>query len=289
MVLAVRKIFNKSKPTGSLPPNPREARHFLPPQHSTYCPVTIGAIVLCVALAILSKLGSNPDVVRWGLMSNVVFHFGQPSTFLPEVFQRGQVWRLISPIFFHIGFFHLLFNLLLFRELGMLLERRYGSLRYLGLFLVLALVSCMTQYLFVGPFFFGMSGVIFGLFGYTWVQGRLNPAGFGFVLSNQTVAVLMIWFVLCFTNIFGPIANAAHTGGLVLGMLISWIVAKKSDRKFLERRRQFQAAFTSAMEPLHRCHICGITEQTSPNTDFRVSSLDGEEYCMAHLPPIKNG
>ena len=36
-------------------------------------------------------------------------------------------------------------------------------------------------------------------------------------------------------------------------------------------------------EPLHRCAICGATELSDPNLDFRVAR-DGEEYCIPHLP-----
>jgi hypothetical protein len=39
----------------------------------------------------------------------------------------------------------------------------------------------------------------------------------------------------------------------------------------------------SADDALHRCAVCGATELTDPNLDFRVAR-DGEEYCMAHLP-----
>ena len=40
---------------------------------------------------------------------------------------------------------------------------------------------------------------------------------------------------------------------------------------------------SSEAEPLHKCAVCGATELTDPNLDFRVAR-DGEEYCMAHLP-----
>ena len=38
----------------------------------------------------------------------------------------------------------------------------------------------------------------------------------------------------------------------------------------------------SEAEPLH-CAICGATEVSDPNLEFRVAR-DGEEYCMPHLP-----
>jgi hypothetical protein len=49
------------------------------------------------------------------------------------------------------------------------------------------------------------------------------------------------------------------------------------------RRKRFATQSRSEAEPLHKCAVCGATELSDPNLDFRVSR-DGEEYCMAHLP-----
>jgi hypothetical protein len=52
------------------------------------------------------------------------------------------------------------------------------------------------------------------------------------------------------------------------------------------RRRRFESQSRSAAEALHRCAVCGATELSDPNLDFRVAR-DGEEYCMAHLPKVQ--
>jgi hypothetical protein len=51
------------------------------------------------------------------------------------------------------------------------------------------------------------------------------------------------------------------------------------------RRKRFEADARSPAETLHRCAVCGATELSDPNLDFRVAR-DGEEYCMAHLPKV---
>jgi len=55
-------------------------------------------------------------------------------------------------------------------------------------------------------------------------------------------------------------------------------------REVTTRRRRFemQTRETEA-EALHRCAICGATEVTDPNLEFRVAR-NGEEYCLPHLP-----
>jgi GlpG protein len=45
-------------------------------------------------------------------------------------------------------------------------------------------------------------------------------------LDRQSIMFALIWFVLCFTGLVGPIANAAHAAGLVLGAAWGFIDAK---------------------------------------------------------------
>ena len=89
---------------------------------------------------------------------------------------QGEYWRLLTPAFLHFGWLHIVFNSLWLWELGTRVERAMGSAQLLGLFTVIALVSNTAQYLFGGPGIFGgMSGVVYGLLGFSWVGARLNP------------------------------------------------------------------------------------------------------------------
>ena len=45
-----------------------------------------------------------------------------------------------------------------------------------GLVLVIAALSNLGQYFVSGPNFCGISGVVYGLFGYIWMKGRFDPA-----------------------------------------------------------------------------------------------------------------
>lgn len=139
--------------------------------------------------------------------------------------REGQVWRLITPIFMHDphNFLHILFNMLWLRSLGTAIELRRGSKYLLALVLVIGVVSNLAQYFWEGPAFFGMSGVVYGLFGYVWVKSHLDPRS-GFFMHPSNVAIMLIWLVLGFTNIM-PIANGAHAAGLVAGMVWGLISA----------------------------------------------------------------
>lgn len=148
---------------------------------------------------------------------------------LPEV-RHGQVWRLFASIFLHFGIMHIVFNLMWLRDLGGFIQNRFGAGYLAVLVLLTAIVSNYAQLLWAGPGAGGLSGVNYGLFGYLWMRGKFDRAGL-WRLNPQTVQLMMIWLVVCYTGALGPIANAAHTGGLIFGMAAGFIVAKWNTRK----------------------------------------------------------
>jgi GlpG protein len=134
---------------------------------------------------------------------------------------HGEIWRLITPIFLHFGPMHLVMNMLAMHPLGTLLEIRLGSWRLALMVLAIGLISNVAQYLYSGPSFGGMSGVAFGLFGYAWIKSEFDPDS-GIFIPPRSVAMMLGWLVLCMTGLLGPVANAAHFAGLLVGILIGY-------------------------------------------------------------------
>ncbi len=146
---------------------------------------------------------------------------------------QGQVWRLLTPMFLHFSPMHILFNMYMLFQLGRVIEARRSRKEYALLIVLTSLAANLAQFylpdLFTvpgartggGPFG-GMSGVVYGLFGYVWVKSRYDPAS-GFYLHPNTVILLLFWLVLCAFNILGPIANTAHVAGLLAGMFIAGV------------------------------------------------------------------
>jgi GlpG protein len=150
-----------------------------------------------------------------------------PDASLPEI-RHGQVWRLITPIFIHGGIIHILFNMLWLKDLGSMVEVRMGT-RYLG-FMVLAMAvgSNLAEFYITGnPRFGGMSGVVYGLLGYVWLRGKLDPTS-GFFLHPTILVIMMVWFVAAFAGVLGGIANWAHAGGLVIGLALGYIDSSRA-------------------------------------------------------------
>jgi GlpG protein len=161
-------------------------------------------------------------IVTSVLMMLGVFEVPQTDLlFYPPAIEQGQLWRLVTPIFMHVNLVHLLFNMWMLLDLGTLVERRLGWWRYVILVLLIAVSSNGGQYLWSGPNFMGMSGVVYGLFGYAWVRGRLDPTS-GLYLRSEMALWMIGWFVFC---LFGPlhVANAAHGVGLAVGALLGYL------------------------------------------------------------------
>jgi GlpG protein len=180
-------------------------------------PLTFALIAVCVVVFLFSKFAMDLDTIRSLFISEHASH-RDFSSMLPEV-RRGQVWRLFTPAFIHLGILHILFNMLWLRDLGSMIEARQGSLQLALLVFTIAAFSNFGQYYVSGPIFGGMSGVVYGLLGYVWMRGKFDP-GSGLFLHPSTVNMMLIWFVLCYTGLLGPVANTAHAVGLVMG--IAW-------------------------------------------------------------------
>lgn len=108
---------------------------------------------------------------------------------------RGQVWRLVTPIFLHFSILGLIFNVLFLRDLGAMFETNRGSLKMVGLVLAAAVIPNLVEYLLIGPFFGGLGGIIYALLAYVWIKDRYEPH-LGLGVSQQTLLILIGWLLL---------------------------------------------------------------------------------------------
>jgi GlpG protein len=210
-------------------------------------PATLILIAICVVVGMISRLGDDiPRLDGFFFLPPSYFmnHGGWMSIKLIPYFgfkiwahdfwrdtaliRQGQVWRLITPIFIHFGVTHLLFNMWWLWDLGRMIERRKGTVFFVILVVVSGLISNLGQFMWAGPLFGGMSGVVYALFGYAWMKGKFQPAE-RIGVTPQTVMIMLVWLVVCMTGLLGPylsVANADHLVGMVTGMIfgiVPWV------------------------------------------------------------------
>ena len=132
--------------------------------------LTLVLIVGSVVVSLLTNFGTDQSQVDYFSITRyrlVDGHFGWQSG-LPEIW-HGEIWRLITPIFMHVGgITHLVVNCMWMFIFGTLIEKRQGFWFFLLLVLGVAIPSNLAQYVVRGPAFGGMSGVMCGLLGYNY-------------------------------------------------------------------------------------------------------------------------
>ena len=193
----------------------------------------IGASVI---ITIATNRGSHPFVSHLWFAQALATPTGgfEPILSLQYTYlQEHEWWRLISPLFLHLGWLHLLFNMWWLKDLGTAIEHQHSPGKLLGMVLFVGILANLAEFLMGHPHFGGFSGVIYGLFGYLWMRGRYDPT-YPIRLSRSTVLWLLVWYILCFTN-FLPVANTAHTAGLVLGGLWGFLESGYIPRVWLRK------------------------------------------------------
>ena len=136
------------------------------------------------------------------------------------------LWTLFTMTLVHsrTQITHIVFNLMAFSVLGRLLETLFGSFRYAILLIVLAWVASAAQIVVEHNVGIGLSGVIYGVFGFMIGASPNNPFLWLFVKKNAPM--LIGWAVLCvvLTQMrVLAIGNGAHFGGLIYGIIYGLI------------------------------------------------------------------
>jgi membrane associated rhomboid family serine protease len=129
-------------------------------------------------------------------------------------------WALFSTTLVHGSIPHLVFNLAAFLALGQIVELTVGKIRFGILLLLLAWMASFSQLFIERAPGIGLSGVVYGVFGFMLGAAPVNRFYLWFVRKNA--AMLIGWAVLCvvFTQFkIMNVANAAHFGGLIFGAL----------------------------------------------------------------------
>lgn len=134
----------------------------------------------------------------------------------------GEWWRIISSMFLHIGFLHLLMNMLALHIVGSLVERIYGGKRFLFIYFSAGILGGITSFAFSPQLAAGASGAIFGLFGALLFFGIHHRRIFFQTMGWNIIVIIA--FNIIFGFVVQQIDNGAHIGGLIGGLFASGVV-----------------------------------------------------------------
>lgn len=225
--------------------------------------------------------------------------------FIPELIFKGQVWRLITFIFVPMSFSPLSFILtaVFTYYMGSRLEAAWGSARftvYYGLGVVLniivglllaainpayrASVTADMQYLHLSLFFayatlypdLTVLAAFFIPIKIKWLA-LLDAALFVYdilaYLSYGQFAMALLPVIAIFNYLiffWDDLMDAMGRGrARVVHQRSAQTINFKKAQKELQQRRGY----------LHKCAVCGVTDQDDPNMEFRYCSKCSGYYC----------
>ena len=151
------------------------------------------------------------------------------NSFETTYMQNNEWWRLITPMFIHFSLTHLVFNCLWIYVLGSKIEQIDGHITFINLVIFSSIISNLAQHFFgESALFGGLSGVIYGLLGYCMII-EIDTKQERYDLPPALYLFMLIWLILGFFGIlnlfgFGNVANFAHLGGLISGIIFAMIM-----------------------------------------------------------------
>jgi rhomboid protease GluP len=188
--------------------------------------VTYFLIAFNVAIFILMTLAGGSTRIE------TLLNFG--AMYRP-LFTGGEYWRLITPIFLHIGILHLAFNMYALFVLGSVAEQIYGSTRFFWLYLLSGVGGTVSSSFFSTGVSAGASGAIFGISGIALMVGYLHlhdiSTNFRNAVGRGIIPFVVFNLVYGFSN--KGIDNSAHLGGLLTGSLLAFVVRpRRADKSW---------------------------------------------------------
>ena len=177
--------------------------------------ITYGIIGICIVLfALMYLLGNGSEDI------NTLLFFGAN---LDALVKEGQIYRLFTCIFLHIGIWHLVCNIYSLYIIGTEIENLFGKIKYLIIFIGSGVCGSLLSMAFThNTVSAGASGAIFGLLGALLYFGYYYRAYLGNSIRKSILPVIAINLVIGFMS--NGIDNAAHIGGLIGGILLSMLV-----------------------------------------------------------------
>lgn len=183
----------------------------------------IGINLIVFLLMVLAGFSLFPSEITRLTDQRVLIEFGAK---VNTLIQAGEVWRLLTSTFIHIGIIHLAFNLYALWALGPLTEESLGHRPFFMIYILGGLGGSIASYLLTSALSAGASGAIFALLGALLYYSYKRPALWKSGLGMNLVVVILVNFG--FGLVQPGIDNFAHLGGFITGTIACILLSRKS-------------------------------------------------------------
>ena len=181
--------------------------------------VTYIIIAICAVMFVISGFGFDMmKLIRYG--ANV-----------GSLVKDGEIFRLITHMFLHAGFLHIVLNMYSLYVVGPKVEDFYGKWKYILIYLFSGICGGLLSIGLSGDgIAVGASGAIFGLFGALLYFGYNYRGYIGSIIKSQILPIviynLLIGFFIAGIDVW------SHIGGLIGGMLVANMLGTIENKKY---------------------------------------------------------
>lgn len=175
-------------------------------------------ILICIFMYVLTSImGRNfisfsPRVLLELGANNIIF------------VKSGEVWRILTSAFLHVGLIHLVVNMYALSILGSQVETFIGKWKFVVIYIFSAVSGSLLSLIFSAENIVsvGASGAIFGLMGALLYFGYHYRLYLSDAIKNQIIPIIVMNLIIGF--MISGIDNASHIGGLIGGYLSSMAI-----------------------------------------------------------------
>ena len=183
--------------------------------------------LICILMyVIVGVYGNN----FFNFDANVLAKFGANNILLVK---NGEIYRLLTCAFLHVGLIHLVVNMYSLRVIGPSVESLIGKGKFVFIYLISAISASLMSLVFVDSNIVsvGASGAIFGLMGALLYFGYHYRLYLNDAIKTQIIPVILFNLIIGF--MMPGIDNGAHIGGLIGGYLATMAIGikNKSEKK----------------------------------------------------------
>jgi membrane associated rhomboid family serine protease len=203
----------------------------------------------------------------------------------PYMIMHGEVWRLFTYIFIppSTSVLWIFFILYFYYLVGTGLEHEWGSFRFNIYYFTGMLATTLAAFI-VGQ---GATALYLNLslfLAFAYVYPDYEILLFFVVPVKVKYLAWLNWAFLAFTVLTAPLPAKVAAVVSVSNYFLFFGREILSNVTNVQRRRSFSAPLKKKAT-VHKCTICGMTEDDDPQMDFRYcSTCEGDyEYCMVHL------
>ena len=232
------KLISSDEPTcpycglstpGSWWRNNALVRVYLQPDHIIKSIIFTNIILFAIS-TILSPTTLNLSMNPFTLFSpsnRILLFLGATGTI--PINQYHRWWTLISASYLHGGILHILFNMLVLRQIAPLILHEYGFNRSIILYTLGGVIGFYVSYLAGIPFTIGASASLFALIGSILYYGKSRGGTYGQVIFKQIAGWVIGLFLFGF--LIPGINNWAHGGGIAGGILLGFLLGYNERKK----------------------------------------------------------